>query len=184
MLHFGKVLTLTACLICLAASAGDKPTPAQAAFERLKGLAGEWRGRIGDREKGPAATVLFRTTAADHTVMETLFPGTAHEMVTMYHLEEGKLVLTHYCAAGNQPRMALTKKSTAGRARLQFHRRREPLRAPRWPHARRADPIRKPGCPRDRMGLFPGRQKVGHQEVFPEAEKLTLLLIESRAPHA
>lgn len=113
MLHFGKVLTLTACLICLAASAGDKPTPAQAAFERLKGLAGEWRGRIGDREKGPAATVLFRTTAAGHTVMETLFPGTAHEMVTMYHLEEGKLVLTHYCAAGNQPRMALTKKSTA-----------------------------------------------------------------------
>jgi hypothetical protein len=76
-------------------------------------LAGEWQGRIGDREQGPPMTVLYRTTAAGNTVMETLFPGTPHEMITMYHLDTGKLVLTHYCAAGNQPKMALTKKSTA-----------------------------------------------------------------------
>ena len=45
--------------------------------------------------------------------METLFPGTAHEMVTMYHLDGDKLMLTHYCAAGNQPRMVLDlQKST------------------------------------------------------------------------
>ena len=113
LLRFGKVLAVTACLLGMAARAGDKPTPAETAFERLKGLAGEWHGHIGDREKGPTATVLYRTTAAGHTVMETLFPGTSHEMITMYHLEESKLVLTHYCAAGNQPRMALTKKSTA-----------------------------------------------------------------------
>ena len=113
MVRLGNLLALAACLIGLSARAGEKPSAAQAAFERLKSLAGEWHGRIGDREKGPAATVIFRTTAAGHTVMETLFPGTAHEMVTMYHLEEGKLVLTHYCAAGNQPKMALTKKSTA-----------------------------------------------------------------------
>ena len=37
--------------------------------------------------------------------METLFPGTPHEMVTMYHLDGSDLVLTHYCAAGNQPKM-------------------------------------------------------------------------------
>ena len=40
-------------------------------------------------------------------MMETLFPGTAHEMRSVYHLDHGELMLTHYCAAGNQPRMRL-----------------------------------------------------------------------------
>ena len=109
---FPHALAIAAGLFCCVARAADKPTPAQQAFDKLRGLAGEWEGRIGDREKGPVASAHYRTTAAGSTVMETLFPGTPHEMVTMYHLEEGKLVLTHYCSAGNQPRMALTKKST------------------------------------------------------------------------
>jgi hypothetical protein len=44
-------------------------------------------------------------TAAGSAVAETLFPGTPHEMITMYHLDGDRLRLTHYCAAGNQPRM-------------------------------------------------------------------------------
>src|SRR5262249_51318293 len=28
-----------------------------------------------------------------------------HQMITVYHLDSGKLVLTHYCHAGNQPHM-------------------------------------------------------------------------------
>ncbi len=111
-----SVLLLSAVIGLLATSvlAADKasPSPAQVAFERLKGLAGQWQGRVGDREKGPEAKVNYQVTAAGNTVMETLFPGTRHEMVTMYYLEDGKLVLTHYCAAGNQPQMALTRKST------------------------------------------------------------------------
>lgn len=105
---------LLAFTISTTATHGDSaPTPAQTAFARLKALTGVWQGRVGDREKGPVATVTYQTTAGGNTVMETLFPGTRHEMVTMYYLENGKLVLTHYCAAGNQPQMALTKKSTA-----------------------------------------------------------------------
>lgn len=108
-------LLLMISLLAGTAATADKsgPTPAQAAFARLKALAGEWQGRVGDRQKGPEATVTYKTTAAGNTVLETLFPGTPHEMITMYYLEDGKLVLTHYCAAGNQPQMALTKKSTA-----------------------------------------------------------------------
>ena len=37
--------------------------------------------------------------------METLFGGTEHEMITMYHLDGDSLVLTHYCSLGNQPRL-------------------------------------------------------------------------------
>lgn len=114
ILRFWNLLAMATALACFTSSAADKPvaSPAQDAFNRLKGLAGEWHGRIGDREKGEEATVIYRVTAAGHTVQETLFPGASYEMITMYFLEGGKLVLTHFCAAGNQPRMALTKKST------------------------------------------------------------------------
>ena len=43
--------------------------------------------------------------SAGSAVQETLFPGTPHEMVTMYHLDGADLVLTHYGALGNQPKM-------------------------------------------------------------------------------
>lgn len=39
--------------------------------------------------------------------METMFPGTDHEMVSMYHLDGDELVMTHYCSSGNQPRLRL-----------------------------------------------------------------------------
>lgn len=29
-------------------------------------------------------------------------------MFTAYHLDVGKLVMTHFCEAGNQPRMRIT----------------------------------------------------------------------------
>jgi hypothetical protein len=112
-LRFLALLVFASLGFAVVSASGDStPTAAQAAFARLKALAGVWQGRVGDPEKGPEATVTYQTTAGGNTVMETLFPGTRHEMVTMYYLEDGKLVLTHYCAAGNQPQMALTKKST------------------------------------------------------------------------
>jgi hypothetical protein len=82
------------------------PADAAAAFERLKRLNGEWQGNVESRQ-GPAATVLYRLTANGNTLMETLFPGTDHEMVSMYHLDGKDLVVSHYCAMGNQPKMKL-----------------------------------------------------------------------------
>jgi hypothetical protein len=45
-------------------------------------------------------------------VEETLFPGTPHEMISMYHLVDGELLLTHYCAMANQPRMRLDREAS------------------------------------------------------------------------
>jgi len=78
------------------------------AFETLKSLEGTWTGKA-NPGGGEAfeATVVYKVTGAGSALEERLFPGTDHEMVTMYHLDGDDVVLTHYCAAGNQPRMKL-----------------------------------------------------------------------------
>lgn len=74
-------------------------------FERLKALAGDWEDASGmPGGKGPVE-VTYRVTGGGSAVVETLFAGTPHEMMTVYHRDGADLVLTHYCASGNQPRM-------------------------------------------------------------------------------
>ncbi len=53
--------------------------------------------------------IIYKVIAAGSAVEESMFPGTPHEMVTMYHTDGPDLLLTHYCAAGNQPRMKVEK---------------------------------------------------------------------------
>jgi len=93
--------------------------PANPGFEMLKKLAGTWTGAGG--EMGDV-TVTYKVISAGSTVMETIMPGTDHEMVTMYHMDGNDLVLTHYCALGNQPHMkAEALKREAGQpATLKF----------------------------------------------------------------
>jgi hypothetical protein len=86
------------------------PTDAAVAFDRLKALNGEWQGTV-ESKQGPAAMVIYRLTANGKTLMETLFPGTDHEMVSMYHLDRNDLVVSHYCSMGNQPKMKLASAS-------------------------------------------------------------------------
>jgi hypothetical protein len=122
--HRARLLAL-ACLALFATatrpSAAQQPVDSRAAFERLKSLAGTWEGRAGDEKTGPAATVVYRVASGGSVVQETLFPGTPHEMISMYHMVEGNLVLTHYCALGNQPRMRLdTRASSAERLVFAF----------------------------------------------------------------
>ena len=86
---------------------------AKAAFARLKTLGGDWK--VTSTEEGHHASNLmenFKVTAAGSALMETQHAGTAHEMVTMYHLDGDDLKVTHYCAAGNQPRLKYDRKGS------------------------------------------------------------------------
>jgi hypothetical protein len=74
-------------------------------LEALKGLAGDWVEVGKDGKPTDKVVSSIRVTSGGSTVQETLFPGTDHEMVTMYHLDGADLVLTHYCMLGNQPRL-------------------------------------------------------------------------------
>jgi hypothetical protein len=76
-------------------------TDAQKAFKLIKSMPGAWEGKS---PKGPLQ-VNFRVTSGGSAVMsEIMVPG--EDMISMIHMDGAdKLLLTHYCAAGNQPRM-------------------------------------------------------------------------------
>jgi hypothetical protein len=88
-------------------------TPARAAFEQFKKLAGEWRGRS---TRGWEEAVSYKTIAGGSVVVSTSFDAHPNEtMMTMFHMDGDRLMLTHYCVARNQPRLVATSFSDDGR---------------------------------------------------------------------
>lgn len=101
-----RLLGLIALLLALPLVAAEpSPSPAEAAFARLKALEGEWIDRSGSSTgKGKVASI-WKVTSGGSAVIETVFPGSSHEMVSVYTREGESIVMSHYCAMGNQPRM-------------------------------------------------------------------------------
>lgn len=87
---------------CAVIAHGD-PAKGAAALERLKPLAGEWDIVGDDGKRGPG--LVISVSSGGSSVREIMFPGSGHEMTNMYHADGDTVVLTHYCAVGNQPRM-------------------------------------------------------------------------------
>ena len=85
-----------------------KETSAKQTFEILKSLAGKYTGKSDEKQEKEQLQSEFKLTAGGSVVMETMFPGTNHEMVNCYHLDGENVILTHYCAQGVQPRMKLS----------------------------------------------------------------------------
>ncbi len=87
------------------------PVTGSKELEKLKTLAGTWQGTTVMEGKEMPVTVTYKTSSNGSIVVETLFPGTPHEMVSVYYDQNGKLGMTHYCALSNQPHMTLDKSS-------------------------------------------------------------------------
>lgn len=119
------VLPLAALALVLAAPAPATETKAAtkaatattidaaATFERLKGLEGTWRS---ERPDGQVATSVYTVTAGGNALQESYSRQGRddYDMLTVYYLEGDRLVLTHYCAAGNRPTMVATLDGAAG----------------------------------------------------------------------
>ena len=114
--------SLMAVAVVGGALGGEKAakSPAAVQLERLKALAGTWVAADKDGKPTDQVVSVIKVTAAGSAVQETLFPGQPHEMVSIYHLDKGDLVMTHYCALGNQPRMKADPQSPANQIRFQF----------------------------------------------------------------
>jgi hypothetical protein len=88
-----------------------------AAFNQLKSLAGTW---VGSKSQGEPVNVTYEVVSNGSAVMERLQPAKEDEMITMYSLEGNRVVVTHYCAMGNQPTMQTEPLSTAS-GKYDFH---------------------------------------------------------------
>jgi hypothetical protein len=97
--RFPVVLT-TAIFLFAGPAAFSGPGNAQDSFEKLKALSGAWAG---SNSQGDPLTVAYRLTARGSTLMSEIHGH--DDMVSMFHMDGDRLLLTHYCDAGNQPRL-------------------------------------------------------------------------------
>ncbi len=97
---------LTACQSGGVRAVGKASEENAKSLEMIKSLQGEWQLVKMNGENPPEPGVsTFNVTSMSSSVREVMFPGSAHEMTNMYHMHGSELMVTHYCGAGNQPRM-------------------------------------------------------------------------------
>jgi hypothetical protein len=83
-------------------------SPSDVAFERLKSLVGTWE--TVEKGSGRPGVATYTLTGGGKVLLEMM-----GGMATAYHLDNGTLVLTHFCGAGNQPRMRVKTLEHEGR---------------------------------------------------------------------
>lgn len=97
-----KVLRTIALSFVLITTAALAQTDAQKSFDQLKSLAGSWEGKS---QTGEPVQVSFRLTSAGSALMSEIVTH-RENMISVIHFDgANRLLLTHYCAVGNQPRM-------------------------------------------------------------------------------
>lgn len=101
-----STLTLTALVVLVAVSTvaqTNSPTDAQKAFNAVKSMPGTWEGKD---SSGHPIQVSFKVTSGGSAVMSEILGHESEDMISMFHLDgPNRLLMTHYCGAGNQPRM-------------------------------------------------------------------------------
>jgi len=104
-------LLLVGSSLAYAMEGGGTPYSGSKEYERMKQLVGVWEGTSNMGKERERVKVEYRLTAGGSAIVETLFPGTPEEMVSVYYDRKGKLSMTHYCMLQNQPSMKLQKAS-------------------------------------------------------------------------
>jgi hypothetical protein len=108
---------LSVALISLSTVASAQ-SDGQKSFDKLKTLAGSWEGHVTvvppqpDMGDGTLTQVSLRVTSRGNALVHEMKeagtpddPTRYDHPVTMLYLDGDRLLLTHYCDAGNRPRM-------------------------------------------------------------------------------
>jgi hypothetical protein len=104
-MKMNRSLIAVSLVVLFAALAAHAQSGTQQPFDSIKALAGNWEGKT---QMSDPIQVSFRLTAGGSAVMSEIVShmnGKSEDMITMFNMDGERLLLTHYCAAGNQPRM-------------------------------------------------------------------------------
>ena len=95
---------------------GLATSKSQPEFDQVKSLAGSWQGKATD---GRPVHISYKLVSGGTAVMESIEEGPGNQMVTLYYLDGDHLMMTHYCTAGNQPRLRADS-STSSPSAIKF----------------------------------------------------------------
>jgi hypothetical protein len=96
----------------LAMAAPAEEAKLNAAWEKMKMLVGDWEGTA----EGHSAKVSYRLVSSGTTLEESLSTPDGGGMVTMYHPDGSRILMTHYCSENNQPRLRAAGLSPDGKS--------------------------------------------------------------------
>jgi hypothetical protein len=110
------LLSLSTAAFAQSAATSVPPSDAQKSFDQLKTLAGTWTGPVTvnppvpEWSKDPIWLSMRVTSRGNALVHEMKKPGTPDDAtkddpITLLYMDNDRLTLTHYCDAGNRPRM-------------------------------------------------------------------------------
>ncbi len=100
LIRYAVAITVVFCASFALAESGAKPT-----FDALKSLEGTWEGK---NNQGQLLKITFRETAGGSALLSEIHGVGPENMVSMIHMDGDRLLMTHYCGSGNQPRMKAT----------------------------------------------------------------------------
>lgn len=101
-------LPLGACASTTPAVVDVDPAMREPLFAAVTALEGRWEGSAEMEGEAVDLVAEFAVSSGGSVVREVMSPGGPFEMTNMYALDGNGLVMTHYCAAGNQPHMRAT----------------------------------------------------------------------------
>jgi len=111
-LRFVRLVVLISISAVAFAQTDVQKSDAQKSFDKLKTVAGSWEGHVTTvpqqaEVEGQLMQVSLRVTSMGNALVhEMTGAGRPDDPITMLYLDGDRLLLTHYCDAGNRPRMA------------------------------------------------------------------------------
>jgi len=111
-LRFVRLVVLISISAVAFAQTDVQKSDAQKSFDKLKTVAGSWEGHVTTVPQqavveGQLMQVSLRVTSMGNALVhEMTGAGRPDDPITMLYLDGDRLLLTHYCDAGNRPRMA------------------------------------------------------------------------------
>lgn len=101
---------LLLCLLAMPAAAADSAVP----WDALKSLVGTWQRTDASTPAGKAFRIRYRLISADTALVEEFGDPAKQPTQTLFHLDGDRVLATHYCSRGNQPRLRLRAATSPG----------------------------------------------------------------------